>query len=46
MNEQKTNLKLVEEVEEHRVLYNITLSGYSRKYETENSNDAAYRAYV
>lgn len=35
MNEQKINLKLVEEVEKHPVLYNFTLSGYSRKDETE-----------
>jgi len=37
MNEQKINLKLVEEVEKHPVLYNFTLSGYSRKDETEKA---------
>lgn len=35
MNEQKVNVKLVEEVEKHSILYNFTLSGYSRKDETE-----------
>ncbi|KAF0685375.1 transcription factor Adf-1-like [Aphis craccivora] len=37
MNEQKINLKMVEEVEKHPVLYNFTLSGYSRKDETEKA---------
>jgi len=37
MNEQKINLKLVEEVEKHPVLYNFTLSGYSRKDVTEKA---------
>lgn len=46
MIEQKTNLKLVEEMEELPVLYYFTLSGYSRKTETENSNDATDIAYV
>jgi hypothetical protein len=36
-NEQKINLKLVEEVEKYPVLYNFTLSGYSRKDETEEA---------
>lgn len=35
MNEQTTNIKLVEEIEKHPILYNVTLSGYSRKYETD-----------
>lgn len=37
MNEQKINLKFVEEVEKHPVLNNFTLSGYSRKDETEKA---------
>lgn len=35
MSEQKLNIKLVEEVEKHPILYNFTLPGYSRKDETE-----------
>ncbi|VVC25021.1 MADF domain [Cinara cedri] len=39
MNEQTINVKLVEEVEKRPVLYNFTLSGYSRKDETEMAWD-------
>lgn len=35
MSEQKLNIKFVEEVEKHPILYNFTLPGYSRKDETE-----------
>jgi len=37
MNEQKLNIKFVEEVEKHPILYNFTLPGYSRKDETEKA---------
>lgn len=37
MNEQKLNIKLVEEVEKYPILYNFTLPGYSRKDETEKA---------
>jgi len=35
MSEQKLNIKFVEEVEKHPILYNFTLPGYSRKDEAE-----------
>ncbi|XP_046399476.1 uncharacterized protein LOC124165970 [Ischnura elegans] len=37
MNDQELNMKLVEEVEKHEVLYNYKLPGYSRKDVTEKA---------
>jgi len=37
MNEQLANIKFVEEVEKHELLYNYNLSGYSRRDLTEKA---------
>lgn len=37
MNEQLANIKFVEEVEKHELLYNYYLPGYSRKDLTEKA---------
>lgn len=37
MNDQINNIKFVEEVEKHEILYNFHLPGYSRKDQTEKA---------
>lgn len=37
MNDQPANIKFVQEVEKHPVLYNYQLPGYSRRVETDKA---------
>lgn len=37
MNNQINNIKFVEEVDKHEILYNFSLPGYSRKVQTEKA---------